>query len=570
MICASLRRVAQAIVVVAGGGLTVLAAAPSRAQDAPSSAGETSMRDERPVAPANVRAAPSKFMINAFDVAGVTRLDASVIEQAVYPFSGPDRTTDDVEAARKALQKAYADRGYEAVQVDVPPQPEESFAEGIIQIQVAEAPVGKVIIAGARHHGVEIIRQQLPAVAEGKPLNLKDLEGQLSAANRFPDRSVSPSFVAGETPGTVDVNLQVEDSLPFHASLEVNNDHSPSTKPLRLNAGLRYTNLWGLGHSVSFNYLTAPQDRSQSEVFSGSYTLPFLGSPWTFVLYGYTSNSNVNALGGTSVLGDGYQIGTRVIYRLPSEKLLQNVTLGFDYKNFKQDIRVGDALASKSPIEYLPLYGAYSLSWPGAKTSIDLTLSATAGLRTFKRLSCFKVDGTPCTPAELEDQFKNKDFDSNENFLRGNLELTVQQTLPANFVGVGKVFGQMADSHLVTNEQFAIGGLSTVRGYLQSEGVGDIGYGASFELRTPSLASKLPDFVDELRFFGFIDNGQVRVLDALPEVTRQRTLLSIGGGGRMQLFKHLFGELTVGVPLFNGSATRRRNPLATFSAKTEF
>ena len=566
---ASLRGAVAVASALCLGGVLAL---PVRAQDAPADA---SVNAQQPASNANApagqaRAAPDKFMINAFDVEGVAQLDQGTVEDAVYPFTGPDRTSLDVEAARKALQQAYAKRGFEAVQVDVPAQPEETFSQGIVKIAVSEVPIGSVTVSGSKYHSLAVIRQQLPSVAEGKALNLKSLESDLSGANRFPDRSINPSFVAGKVPGTVDVDLEVTDSLPVHGSLELTNDHSPSTVPLRLTANLSYANLWQLGHTVSATYIVAPQDRHQSEVFSGSYTIPFLGSPWTLVLYGYSSNSNINSLGGTTVLGDGYQVGTRVIYRLPNQKIVQNVTLGADFKHFNQDIALGDQLASSSPIEYVPLYASYGLSYGSNKTNLDLTLSVTAGLRTFKKLGCFKVDGTACTPAELQDQFKNKDFDSNENFVHGNLDLTFKHSLPGQFAGTLKLTGQVADSHLVTNEQYAIGGLQTVRGYLQSEAVGDAGYGLSVEIATPSIASKLTDFVDELRFFTFVDNGQIRILHALPDVRRSRALLSVGGGIRFQMFKHLYGDLAVGVPLFNGSDTQRNSIVTTFDMKGQF
>ncbi len=92
-----------------------------------------------------------------------------------------------------------------------------------------------------------------------------------------------------------------------------------------------------------------------------------------------------------------------------------------------------------------------------------------------------------------------------------------------------RISAQIADSHLVTNEQFAAGGLTSVRGYLQSEGVGDDGVSGSFELRLPSIAPHLPGFVDELRMFGFVDAARVHVLRTLPEQTSDFKLLSIGG-----------------------------------------
>lgn len=514
------------------------------------------------------RAAPAKFEITAFDVSGVSKLDADTVERTVYPFSGPDRTSKDVEAARKALQDAYAARGYEAVQVEIPPQPDALFGKGIVELRVTEAAVGQVRVTGSRYHALGVVREQVPSLAEGQPLNLKSLSGEIEAANRFPDRSVSPTFRAGKVPGTIDVDLKVEDKLPFHASVEVNNDHSPSTEPLRVIASARYSNLWQLGHTITGTYIVAPQDRHQTEVFSGSYSAPLLGTPWTLLLYGYSSNSNVAALGGVNVLGKGYQIGVRGIYRLPTKSFYQNVSFGFDYKNFDQNVSVGGKLAGTEPIEYIPLYASYAASRVTDSSSFDSTVSVTAGLRALKKVSCFQTDPTAtCVPV---DQFKNKDFDSNENFVHANIDLTYTRALKYDIVGFLRVYGQIADSHLITNEQFAIGGLSSVRGFLQSEAVGDDGYAVSAELRSPSIAPRLGAFVDEFRLYGFVEGGQVRVLHPLAEQTGGYSLLSAGGGARIRLLKTLSGELAVGVPLVDGPNTRAGDVRTTFSAKGEF
>ncbi len=551
-------------------------AAPAGAQDAvpPSITSQPAAPEGVPAAepapaPASITAAPDRFFISAFDVKGVTRLEQSIVEEVVYNFLGPDRTTADVEAARKALQAAYAARGYESVQVDVLPQPEEQFAAGLIEITVTEAPIGRITVAGARHHSAERVRRNIPSLVEGQPLNVRDLQTDLAAANRFPDRQVSPSFNAGTTPGTIDVELNVEDELPLHGSLEINNDHSPSTDPLRLNASLRYSNMWGLGHTLTGTYIVAPQDRKQSEVFSGSYLAPLIGTPWTLLLYGYKSNSNVAALGGVNVLGDGYQIGARAIYRLPGERVVQNVTFGFDYKDFNQNTSLGDTPTDRKPIEYVPLFASYGLIMATDSTVLDLTASATAGLRVVKKIGCLSElePGANCVP---EDQFQNKTFDGKENFLHANLEVNYRQTLPSDFVAAVKLFGQWSDSPLPTNEQFGIGGLSSVRGYLQSETVGDLGYLVSTELSTPSVAARLPDFVDELRAFGFVEAGQTRILRPLQEQSRHEAIFSVGGGFRIRLFDAFSGELSVGVPLLNGPTTRKNDVLTQFTAKGEF
>lgn len=523
---------------------------------------------QAPTASAAAERAPDKFVVEAYDVAGVTKLTADEVAGAVYPYSGPDRTQDDVEHARKAIQDAYAAKGYEAVVVDLPVQPQELFARGIVQIAVSEAPVGQVRIVGSKYHALSVARREIPSLVPGQPVDLKALQADVSAANHFPDRTISPSFRVGAVPGTVDVELKVDDERPFHASIEVNNDHSPSTEPLRLTASLRYTNLWQAGHTASFTYVVAPQRRSDTEVYAGSYTIPFIGTPWTIAISGYKSNSNISALGGSSVLGNGYQVGARVIYRLPGDRIQQTVSLGADYKDFKQNISIGPIQASRAPIRYVPLDATYALAGATDRTSYGASIDVTAGLRAIKRTICdpTQTDGT-CKPI---DQFRNREQFSNENFVHANVTLQYALSFKDDVVASAKLGGQIADSHLVTNEQFAAGGMLSVRGYLQSEAVGDDGATGQFELRSPSFASHFGKAVTDARLYAFADAGFIHVLSGLPEQKTDFTLVGAGAGARVSLFDRLTGEVLVGVPLKSGPFSRAGDPRVTFVARGEF
>jgi len=510
---------------------------------------------------------PQTFTIDAIEVAGAKVLSADDIENIVYRFTGEHRTNADVEAARKALQDAYAARGYEAAVVDVPPQDQAHLANGIIQIRVSEAPVGEVRVAGAKHHSTEGVIRQLPALAAGAPINLKELQAQLVEANRIPDRSVTPAFKPSKTEGAIDVELKVKDALPLHASLELNNDNSPNTHRLRLAGSVRYTNLWGAGHTVSASYIVAPEARSESEVISGSYNAPLLGTPWSLVVFGYKSNSNIAALGGTQVLGNGYQVGARAIYRLTGEKTDQSFSIGFDYKDFKQNIVLKDNSITKSPIRYIPLTLGYTFTRAGDASQLDLNVSATLGLRVIRRGECVSNGQGGCV---YEDQFGLKDYLARENFAHINADLNYTRLIADDVSLIFKIAGQYSDGHLVSNEQFGIGGDSSVRGYFQSEAVGDRGYAGTVQLDGPSLAGSLPDFVGELRPFAFVDYGLVGIIDPLTDQRARFGEASVGGGLRLRLFKHLSGGLVVGVPLTTLTDTRRGKPRVTFTARGEF
>ena len=121
----------------------------------------------------------------------MTRLPPDKIEAAVYPFTGPDRSGKDVEAARKAVQAAYATAGFEAVVVQIPPQDTKLFRDGVVTLTVNEAPVAHVAVVGNKFHSASRVLSEMPSVKPGEPLNLRALQQDLIEANRFPDRSVA-------------------------------------------------------------------------------------------------------------------------------------------------------------------------------------------------------------------------------------------------------------------------------------------------------------------------------------------------------------------------------------------
>lgn len=523
-------------------------------------------------APPQAEAAPDTFFIQAFDISGVSHLSQDEVERIVYRFAGPGKTKDDVEAARKAVQDAYAAKGMEAVIVDVPVQDRDTFAQGIVQIAVAEAPAGLVRVVDAKYHSLWVARQQVASLKEGKPIDFKALQADLVIANRFPDRTINPEFKPGRIPGTVDVDLRMTDERPLHASLDINNDNSPSTTPLRLSAGVRYTNLWQAGHTLAFTYIVAPQNRSETEVFSGSYTIPLLGSPWSFSISGYHSNSNVAAAGGSAVLGKGYQVGVRAIWQLPATKTVQTISFGPDFKNFQQKILVGSQLANSSPIRYIPFEVGYSLAGGSDHSSYQLGLSATVGLRTIKGEVCIVVSGI-CVPA---DSFQNREQFSYENFAHLNLNLGYTRNLTSSIEGELRLAGQLSDSHLITNEQFAAGGLHSVRGYYSAEAVGDDGISSNLEIRLPSLSNWLAGrgsllrWLDDARFYAFADTANLWIRNAAPGQTTEFHLVGVGGGLRWRMFNKISGEVVGAVPLTNGSVTRRGHPRVSFDVRGEF
>ncbi len=500
------------------------------------------------------------FFIAAFDVAGVKLIDQADVEAAVYPFLGPQRTRTDIDHAVEALQKAYQAHGYQTVVVDFPQQTVSLSGDNIVGLRVTETPVGRLRVTGSRYYSPDAIRSAAPSLQEGQAPNISQATREIAEINRLPGRRVEPVLHAGKAPGTVDVDLKVIDTAPLHASIELTNDHNQSTDPLRLTGTARYDNLWQLGHSASFTYAVAPTNRDQSEIFAGSYLAPIWNTPFSLLAFGYSSNSNVATLGGTNVLGKGYAIGTRAIFQLPRRgDVSQSVSFGLDFKNFDEAINFSNTVSADA-IHYWPVTAVYNFQRDGAKFSTKASLGLTAGL-----------SGLGSDTAA----FNNKRADARPNFVHINLDVTQSETLWHGFQATQRLSGQATDQPLVSSEQFSSGGLTSVRGYLQSEAVADEGLSGAVELATPSLAPKfiarkVAGLVDDLRLYIFADGAALWVLRPQHGQTQFFSQSSVGIGLRTELLRHLSAEVALAMPLISGPVTHADRPRATFSLKSDF
>lgn len=211
--------------------------------------------------------AERKVNINEYIVRGNTVLDARSIEKAVYPFLGPERSLSDIEKARDALQEVYNAQGYQSVYVDLP---EQAVADGVVFFQVTETKVGRVRVVGAEHYSPLAIRDGVPSLQEGQVPDFSKAQAELAELNRGASRQVMPMVKEGRVPGTMDVDLRVDDKSPWSASVGLNYDYSADTSKLRGMVTLGHDNLWQSGHTFSLTYFTAPRDMQDAKVWSAA------------------------------------------------------------------------------------------------------------------------------------------------------------------------------------------------------------------------------------------------------------------------------------------------------------
>ncbi|MFM2289526.1 MAG: hypothetical protein RL684_2669, partial [Pseudomonadota bacterium] len=464
-------------------------------------------------------AAESRFSILELRVLGNTVLKNRAIETAVYPFLGPNRTVKDVEAARTALELAYHEAGYATVFVDIPEQQVEG---GLVRLQVTEGKVDRVRTQNTRYFSNRWIRESLPELQTGNVPRLPELQAELAALNaRTPDLSVTPVLKAGRKPGTVDINLKVIDTLPLHESLEVNDRYTANTSRLRASGSVSYTNLFQLQHALSLQYQSSVQEPKEVRAIVASYSLPVRSvEGLSLAFYGVDSKSDVLAVGTLGVLGTGRIYGARAIYspREAGATVLRTTTLGVDYKNFLEDINLAKNQSAKTPIKYVNWSFGESLAFLQPKYQLQLDATANFGVR-----------GLP----NETDNFLNKRYYGSPNYFDLHASTQYTRQLAGHLQGYLRLGGQYSRDALVSNEQYAIGGLDTVRGYTEAADLGDRGFSATLELRTNLLAKPLhvPDGL--LHGFVFFDYGAISVVKPLPGQYTSFELASYGVGVRL-------------------------------------
>ena len=491
----------------------------------------------------------ASFEVKGFLVEGNSLFPEKLDRISLHEFTGPGKTSADVEKARDALEKFYHEKGYPAVFVSIP---EQSLEDGIVKFQIIESTISRVTVSGNRHVSTEQILADLPSLAPGEIIYLPKVQDDINRLNLSPDIKVVPNLIPGKEVGTVDVELKVEDHLPFHGSAEINNRYTTGTSDLRFNGSLRYDNLWQKKHAVSIQYQTSPEKLDEVQAISGAYSLPVPGRDQDrLAIYGIYNKSNTAFGEGFKAIGNGSVIGLRYQPLLSqSPTMTQYLSLGADYKDFKDETGLQGGGSNTTPITYVPFSLAYGLTLPD---SAGYTQFSWAVNLSFRGLT-------------TESNFENKRYNAHGNYIYATLGVERTQNLPADMTWYAKVDGQLSDQPLISNEQFSAGGMDNVRGYHESEAMGDNAFHVSTELRSPELF-QYGHYKDKLRCtpYLFYQGAWLKVKDPLPGQQSSFNLQGIGLGLRGGLWEMFEYELDWGRALQSvGSTYSGRNRLHFF------
>lgn len=459
-----------------------------------------------------VAAAVTFIDIWEYRVDGVESIDPEALQRALSPYLGAARTIQDVDKAAGAVQQLYRQAGYPATAVSVP---EQDVVGGVIRLQVEEARVRRVRVAGSRYFSLEGIRQRFPSLSSGQVLDINALQADVQKSNQLNrDLKVVPSLKAGPVPGTVDVDLNVADEFPLHGGIEMTNYHTENTTDMRVSADLRYGNLWQRHHEASLQMQITPEDTEEVNVLAASYLFPFGDKGAKLAAYAVLSDSELAAINDINVIGEGQIFGFRWVQPISQSKsAVHSISTGIDYKDFDEDLVFAGGEVRQTPVSYTTFSAQYNLF----HRSGNITDSFSTGFSFGSRL------------LNDSEEFNEKKSQAGASFGIWKFDWTRNYQLPRQWRFSHRLRGQISESPLVNNEQMSAGGITSVRGYFESQIQGDYGFIGRLELATPPLAGDWR-LLSGLSGHFFYDAAKVYLNEALADQAGNIFIDSVGLG----------------------------------------
>lgn len=422
--------------------------------------------------------------------------------------------------------------------------PEQDIGNGLLQVWFLEGKVGNVTV---KNDGVKWFHDQyIKSSVRLRPAESLDsvtLSKDLDWLNNNPFRQVDVVFKPGQSLGTTDVELDVNDRLPFRPYVGYEDSGTRFTGPDRFITGFNWGNALFLDHQLNYQY-AADIDFDLLSAHSMNYIAPL---PWrhTLMLFGAYVDAKANfesgGVVGTTADGVSWQVSGRYSIPIPDfKKYRSQAALGFDFKRSNNNLLAGGTpvITSETDIDQFVLSYSGTLPDRYGKTSAGLEVYySPSGLSEFNHSSDFNALRTG----------------AQSHYFYGRLNIERITRLPWNFSWLLSAWGQYSTERLLPSEELALGGYNTIRGYDERVLLGDTGWIVNNEIRSPSipLANMLnvPGVTDQLQLLGFFDYGYLHVINAQPGEPPNPTLYSTGVGLRYSLRHNFSVRFDYGFPL---------------------
>lgn len=438
----------------------------------------------------------------------------------------------------------YGKCGQPVVDVSIPPQ---DATDGVVQIVITEARIGKVIVKGGCYFDPKILAEQ-SWLRRGSRIYERCLQEELIWYNQNPFRTVDLDLREGQHPGTTDVIFSLKDQLPLRVYAGYEDTGTRFTGRERLNYGFNCGNGLRRGHLMSYQFTTNDDydnwDAERLAVHSASYSIP-LESRDELLFYG--SFAEIEFPGRrfglpSDFVSQGLSWQASVRYTRNQGKSCywddNRCSIGLDVKSTNNLLDFGIVTATDNTYEVFQ----FMAGWVGRRqrgrwnSALGLDGFFSPGYITDKN-----------TDAEFE-QFR-AGADATYGYARMFTEHLYDWNRSADLVF--RSAGQLASGKLVATEQLGFGGYNTIRGYDQRALNGDNGFIGSFEVRTKPQYGCCNGKQTQLTLLAFLDAGIMANWGSDPNLDDSEVLASAGVGMRYIINPTLTLRADYGLPFNN-------------------
>lgn len=488
-------------------------------------------------------------------------LEARLKEEIV----GKRLTEKQIKTITLTYQGLLVEHGYYLARVIVLPQ---DFGKETLALRIDKGRIGKKTFLAkrgearepfsGRHYSLDQIEQRLADIQEGDAFLYGDFYRDFYRLNAHPDLTANVDLnVRKEKSGDfeqryVDMTFEVEERLPLHAVLSLDNSGTDITDEWGGSLSVQHLNLT---HRDDVLTVTAPVSLDLESIRSvaGSYYLPhrvFRGGNWT-VFGGYSKIAATDIVPELSLDGKGWFAGVQANFTLAADSRREvSALVGISHSFIEDSLLLGGTDAMPREIELTPIN--LGLAWTGLKPD------ALRGRNSLQILGSVHHEEFPGASGDEEFSLQREGADPNYVKLRmqfGRLQPLFGEADQA-WVLYTQLDGQIASSPLVPAELKP----SSTRGYETREFLADQGVSGTLELRTPimehswlsalfSAGGADRSGLARLQLSTFIDAAYLSQRDALPGEDDVQTLVSAGLGLRYSLGTHFQFRGDWGFPL---------------------
>jgi len=446
-----------------------------------------------------------EFDVNRFNIIGDNPISPSKTKAILAKYTGANRGIDDIENAADALEQVMTAKGLSFYRVSFPPQ---ELSDGDVDLLVTRYKIGKINVKGNNYYSNRNIQSSLPLLRRGESPSTKGIARALRVANQNSAKRVRVTLAPGEVGNEIDANVVVKDQKPLVLSTWLNNTGTDSSGDYRVGASVAHRNLFGLDHNASLTFITSPEGVSDVRQFAASYRIPLysLGGSLNFVAV----NSDVD----TGIVADVFDVAGRgEVYGVGYSHVLSSIgiynhglQLQVQDKLFDNDVQfLGQQIIED--VRSRPLALTYQASWGNGK-GFDWsgTVSATTNLSggSFNNARSYDLARAGAT-----DDWTKIDLDANYQYKLKEWLYTAALKI------------SISDDRLITGEQFAVGGSTSVRGLGERELRGDEGYQINLQAWAPPIYKNV-------RPVAFLDIGHVSNNDRIGGEFSSEDVMSIG------------------------------------------